>query len=113
MSASVLGASDTESFTAFTDSVATASSAFGADLCGVATYRITMSDGSTGVPAYLTLSGKTLTLTPTLTSQIGTHDIKLHVDLTPFARTHTEDFQVVISECVPTITAPTAPTAIV
>jgi len=68
MAASVLGASDTKSFTAFTDSVATASTAFGADLCGVATYRITMSDGTAGVPAYLTLSGKTLTLTPTLTS---------------------------------------------
>jgi len=113
MAASVLGTSDTKSFTAFTDSVATASSAFGADNCGVATYRITMSDGTSGVPAYLTLSGKTLTLTPTLTSQIGTHNIKLHVDLTPFSVTHTEDFQVVISECVPTITAPTAPTAIV
>jgi len=112
MAATVLGTSDVKSFTAFTDTVATASSALGTDNCGVATYSITMSDGTTAVPAYLTLSGKTLTLNPTLASQIGTHNIKLHVDLTPFSVTHTEDFQVVITECVPVITAPTAPSTL-
>lgn len=61
LAVSVHGASDSTSFTAFTDAISTASAAFGANNCGVPTYRITMTDGTSGVPNYLSLSGTTLT----------------------------------------------------
>jgi len=107
LATTVKGASDSTTFTAYTDSVSTSTSAFGANNCGVPTYEIKMSDGTTAVPGYLTLSGTTLTVTTTDPTHIGVHNIQLQVKLTPFSITHTESFTVTITECVPSITAPT------
>ena len=109
LTTTVKGTAGTHTFTAYTDSVSTTTNTngFGANNCGVPTYTITMSDGTTAVPGYLTLSGTTLTLSTTDAQYIGTHNIKLHVTLTEFSITHTEDFSVVINECVPVIPAPT------
>ena len=101
------GASDSTTFTAYTDSVSTASIAYGANNCGVPTYEIKMSDGTTAVPGYLTLSGTTLTVTTTDSAHIGVHNIQLQVKLATYSITHTESFTVTITECVPSITAPT------
>ena len=101
------GASDSTTFTAYTDSVSTASAAFGANNCGVPTYEIKMSDGTTAVPGYLTLSGTTLTATTTDPTHIGVHNIQLQVKLATYSITHTESFTVTITECVPSITVPT------
>jgi len=107
LTTSVSGAAAAHTFTAFTDSVSVAKTAYGANLCGVPTYRITMDDGTTAVPAYLTLSGTTLTASTTDPTFIGTHNIRLYVELTPYSISVFESFQVIITECVPSITAPT------
>ena len=77
LATTVKGDSDSTTFTAYTDSVSTASAAFGANNCGVPTYEIKMSDGTTAVPGYLTLSGTALTATTTDPTHIGVHNIQL------------------------------------
>ena len=110
MTTSILGASDSHTFTAFTNTIAVSSVAFGADNCGGQTYSLKMQDGTTNVPDYLSLSGFDVTLSTTNTAYIGTHTVRLIVKLdAPYNLvTHYEEFQVVINECAVTIdTQPT------
>ena len=108
-------AASTQTVLLFADSADTTYSAFGTGKCGGQSYSIAMTDGS-AVPNYLALTGSNLSLHApdnTYVPYIGTHNIRLTITLDDYPITHTEDFKVIIGECVPTIIPAAAPTDIV
>jgi len=84
-----------QTFTNFSDSVA---DVFGAGTCGALSYEITKSDGVNDVEAdLLTLSGQTLTLSTTNTAyEYNTYTIRMHIMLTEYSISQTDDFTITI-----------------
>lgn len=71
---------------------------FGAGTCGALSYEITKSDGVNDVEAdLLTLSGQTLTLSTTNTAyEYNTYTIRMHIMLTEYSISQTDDFTITI-----------------
>lgn len=101
---SVLGAADSATFTDFLDSVDTTYSSF-PTVCGAKEYRVvTIADSVVSTPSYMSLTDRTLTLTPVYGDPVGTNTVYVEVKLIDYPlRVYYQPFNAVITLCEGTI----------
>jgi len=108
MTASILGADDTEQVADITDDIDAGTINPNTDKCGVKTYTLFENDGATDPSAYISIdANRLITLSPPLGTTTGTFTIQLHITLPLYSKTSIETFQITITACnVLSITAP-------